>query len=79
MTNCKIDVISTFGGLTFSYFYQERQRVIYDEQKKLAQQKAQAKAEMARYEDELARKRLHVFFNSSVINSFCLYVFYFLY
>lgn len=36
----------------------ERQRVIYDEQKKLAQQQAQTKAQMARYEDELSRKRM---------------------
>ncbi|KAJ8455611.1 hypothetical protein OPV22_006287 [Ensete ventricosum] len=36
----------------------DRQRVIYDEQKKLAQQQAQTKAQMARYEDELARKRM---------------------
>ncbi|KAG0472843.1 hypothetical protein HPP92_014285 [Vanilla planifolia] len=36
----------------------DRQRVIYDEQKKLVQQQAQTKAQMARYEDELARKRM---------------------
>ncbi|KAK9093929.1 hypothetical protein Scep_025398 [Stephania cephalantha] len=36
----------------------ERQRVIYEEQKKLVQQQAQTKAQMARYEDELARKRM---------------------
>ncbi|CAL9091288.1 unnamed protein product [Musa textilis] len=36
----------------------DRQRVIYEEQKKLAQQQAQTKAQMARYEDELARKRM---------------------
>ncbi|KDP25119.1 hypothetical protein JCGZ_22654 [Jatropha curcas] len=36
----------------------ERQRVIYDEQKKLAQHQAQTKSQMARYEDELARKRM---------------------
>ncbi|KAH9321427.1 hypothetical protein KI387_016066, partial [Taxus chinensis] len=36
----------------------ERQRVIYEEQKKLAQQQAQTKAQMARYEDELSRKRM---------------------
>ncbi|KAJ4912204.1 AAA-type ATPase family protein [Raphanus sativus] len=36
----------------------ERQRVIYEEQKKLAQHQAQTKAQMARYEDELARKRM---------------------
>uniref|UniRef100_A0A804IQU5 AAA+ ATPase domain-containing protein n=1 Tax=Musa acuminata subsp. malaccensis TaxID=214687 RepID=A0A804IQU5_MUSAM len=34
------------------------QRVIYEEQKKLVQQQAQTKAQMARYEDELARKRM---------------------
>ncbi|XP_072958307.1 uncharacterized protein [Typha angustifolia] len=37
----------------------DRQRVIYEEQKKLVQQQAQTKAQMARYEDELARKRMH--------------------
>jgi ATPase family AAA domain-containing protein 3A/B len=36
----------------------ERQRVIYEEQKKLAQHQAQTKSQMARYEDELARKRM---------------------
>ncbi|KAG7980720.1 hypothetical protein I3843_05G197800 [Carya illinoinensis] len=36
----------------------ERLRVIYDEQKKLAQHQAQTKSQMARYEDELARKRM---------------------
>ncbi|GAB2264956.1 hypothetical protein Dimus_000027 [Dionaea muscipula] len=36
----------------------EKQRVVYDEQKKLAQQQAQVKSQMARYEDELARKRM---------------------
>ncbi|XVF30474.1 hypothetical protein REPUB_Repub16aG0061100 [Reevesia pubescens] len=36
----------------------ERQRVIYDEQKKLTQHQAQTKSQMARYEDELARKRM---------------------
>ncbi|KAK9145648.1 hypothetical protein Sjap_005551 [Stephania japonica] len=36
----------------------ERQRVMYEEQKKLVQQQAQTKAQMARYEDELARKRM---------------------
>ncbi|XP_065865280.1 uncharacterized protein [Euphorbia lathyris] len=36
----------------------ERQRVIYDEQKKLQQHQAQTKSQMARYEDELARKRM---------------------
>jgi len=43
--------------LTFS-ISQERQRVIYEEQKKLAQHQAQTKSQMARYEDELARKRM---------------------
>ncbi|XP_052198609.1 uncharacterized protein LOC127805842 [Diospyros lotus] len=36
----------------------ERQQVIYNEQKNLAQQQAQIKSQMARYEDELARKRM---------------------
>uniref|UniRef100_A0A7I4E407 AAA+ ATPase domain-containing protein n=1 Tax=Physcomitrium patens TaxID=3218 RepID=A0A7I4E407_PHYPA len=36
----------------------ERQRVIYEEQKKLLQQTAQNKAQLARYEDELTRKRM---------------------
>lgn len=31
---------------------------MYDEQKKLAQFQAQTKSQMARYEDELARKRM---------------------
>lgn len=34
--------------------------MVYDEQKKLAQQQAQVKSQMARYEDELARKRMQV-------------------
>lgn len=33
---------------------------MYDEQKKLAQAQAQIKSQMARYEDELARKRMQV-------------------
>ncbi|KAL1324586.1 hypothetical protein HN51_034766 [Arachis hypogaea] len=36
----------------------ERQRIIYDEQKKLAQHQAQTKSQIAKYEDELARKRM---------------------
>ncbi|KAF8096904.1 hypothetical protein N665_0299s0062 [Sinapis alba] len=36
----------------------ERQKVIYDEQKKLSQHQAQTKSQMARYEDDLARKRM---------------------
>ncbi|KAG6400700.1 hypothetical protein SASPL_137542 [Salvia splendens] len=36
----------------------EKQKVVYDEQKKLAQTQAQIKSQMARYEDELARKRM---------------------
>jgi len=39
---------------------QERQKIIYDEQKKLAQHQAQTKSQMAKYEDELARKRMQV-------------------
>lgn len=38
----------------------ERQRVLYDEQRKLAQHQAQTKSQMARYEDELARKRMQL-------------------
>lgn len=41
-------------------YLQERQRVIYDEQKKLVEKQAQSKAQLARYEDELARKRMQV-------------------
>lgn len=33
---------------------------MYEEQKKLAQNQAQIKSQMARYEDELARKRMQV-------------------
>ncbi|KAH7431239.1 hypothetical protein KP509_08G038900 [Ceratopteris richardii] len=36
----------------------KKQQVMYEEQKKLVQQQAQTKAQMARYEDELARKRM---------------------
>ncbi|XP_027361486.1 ATPase family AAA domain-containing protein 3-B-like [Abrus precatorius] len=36
----------------------ERQRIIYDEQRKLAQHQAQTKSQMAKYEDELARNRM---------------------
>ncbi|CAL5186232.1 unnamed protein product [Lathyrus oleraceus] len=36
----------------------EKQRIIYDEEKKLAQHQAQTKSQMAKYEDELARKRM---------------------
>ena len=42
------------------FSWQERQRIIYDEQKKLAQHQAQTKPQMAKYEDELARKRMQV-------------------
>ena len=47
--------------IVFEYLpgcWQERQRVINDERKKLSQHQAQAKSQMARYEDELARKRM---------------------
>lgn len=44
-------------SLTLSIL-QERQKVLYDEQKKLAQHQAQTKSQMARYEDDLARKRM---------------------
>ncbi|KAM7463565.1 hypothetical protein LguiA_031686 [Lonicera macranthoides] len=36
----------------------ERHRVIHDEQKKLTQQQAEIKSQMARYVDELSRKRM---------------------
>ncbi|KAH9607340.1 hypothetical protein KSS87_019222 [Heliosperma pusillum] len=36
----------------------EKQRVMYDEQKKLNQQQAQVKSQMARYQDELDRKKM---------------------
>ncbi|XP_004489262.1 uncharacterized protein [Cicer arietinum] len=36
----------------------ERQRFLYEEEKKLAQMKAQTKSQMDKYEDELARKRM---------------------
>ncbi|XP_062219996.1 uncharacterized protein LOC133919579 [Phragmites australis] len=36
----------------------EKKRLDYDERKKLAQHQAQIKSQMARYEDELARKRM---------------------
>ncbi|XP_024642058.1 ATPase family AAA domain-containing protein 3 isoform X2 [Medicago truncatula] len=36
----------------------EKQRIVYDEEKKLAQHQAQTKSQMAKYEDELARKRM---------------------
>lgn len=41
---------------------QERQRKLAEDQRNLVQQQAQAKAQMLRYEDELARKRLQVLF-----------------
>lgn len=43
--------------------------MIYEEQKKLVQQQAQTKAQMARYEDELARKRMQACccFNSKLL------------
>lgn len=40
--------------------WQERQRKLAEEQRNLMQQQAQAKAQMLRYEDELARKRMQV-------------------
>ncbi|KAK9732453.1 hypothetical protein RND81_04G001300 [Saponaria officinalis] len=36
----------------------EKQKVMYDEQKKLNQQQAQVKSQMARYQDELDRKKM---------------------
>lgn len=37
---------------------QDRERVVFEEKKKLAQQQAQNKAQMSRYEDDLKRKRM---------------------
>jgi len=48
---------------------QDRQRVIYEEQKKLVQQQAQTKAQMARYDDELARKRMQAFLSLDLANN----------
>ena len=53
--------------------------MIYDEHKKLAQHQAQTKSQMARYEDDLARKRMqarnfiHTFttFRASFLHSNC--------
>ena len=39
---------------------QDRQRKLAEEQRNLIQEQAQAKAQMLRYEDELARKRMQV-------------------
>lgn len=39
---------------------QERQRITYDEKKKLAQLQDQIKSQLAKYKDELARKRMQV-------------------
>ncbi|KAL9225067.1 hypothetical protein vseg_001034 [Gypsophila vaccaria] len=41
-----------------SQFEIEKQKVMYDEQKKLNQQQAQVKSQMARYQDELDRKKM---------------------
>jgi len=43
--------------------------VLYEEQKKLNQQQAQIKSQMARYEDELARKRMSVCIMISLLSS----------
>lgn len=57
-------VLCVFCVLVFqliSWFsWQEKQRIVYDEEKKLAQHQAQTKSQMAKYEDELARKRMQV-------------------
>ena len=41
-------------------FLQERQRKMAEEQRNLIQDQAQRQAQVLRYEDELARKRLQV-------------------
>lgn len=40
--------------------WQEKQQKLAEDQRNLIQQQAQTKAQMARYEDELARKRMQV-------------------
>lgn len=42
------------------FHLQEKQRKWAEDQRNLYQQQAQAKAQMMRYEDELARKRMQV-------------------
>ena len=44
----------------YSCHWQDKQRKMAEEQMNLVQQQAQAKAQMLRYEDELARKRMQV-------------------
>jgi len=41
-------------------FLQERQRKMAEEQRNLIQEQAQRQAQVLRYEDELARKRMQV-------------------
>jgi ATPase family AAA domain-containing protein 3A/B len=42
------------------FAWQEKQRIVYDEEKKLAKHQAEVKSQMAKYDDELARKRMQV-------------------
>jgi ATPase family AAA domain-containing protein 3A/B len=42
------------------FAWQEKQRILYDEEKKLAKHQAEVKSQMAKYDDELARKRMQV-------------------
>lgn len=42
---------------------------MYEEQRKLVQQQAQTKAQLARYEDELSRKRMQVYLFTGLVLS----------
>lgn len=44
--------------LTLLFFEQEQERVRWEEQRKAMQQDSQSKAQLAQYNDELARKRV---------------------
>jgi len=52
--------VASFGLCCEFMYWQDRQRKLHEEQRNLIQQQAQAKAQMLRYEDELARKRMQV-------------------
>ena len=57
----------------YSLDRQDKQRKMAEEQMSLFQQQAQAKAQMLRYDDELARKRMQV----PAMNPFCLSSYFF--
>lgn len=58
--HCVIPASTVTWYLYFYFHWQERQRKLHEEQRDLIQQQAQAKAQMLRYDDELARKRIQV-------------------